>query len=128
MSRRITDVLIVGAGPAGCATALALAASERCVIVLDRPTAQPLRIGESAAPNVGALLRRLGVDDRLERCGHGAYQGNISLWGDDVPYLEHFLSRGAGHGWHLDRAAFDEQLRSEVRSRDIRLHRCAGIE
>ncbi|MGN6808385.1 MAG: NAD(P)/FAD-dependent oxidoreductase, partial [Trinickia sp.] len=47
---------------------------------------------------------------------------------DDVPYLEHFLSRGAGHGWHLDRAAFDEQLRSEVRSRDIRLHRCAGIE
>lgn len=127
MSTDIDDVLIVGAGPAGCATALAVAASGYRVVVLDRPAAQSFRIGESAAPDVGALLRRLDVDSRLDRCGHIPYHGNISLWGGREPRLDHFLSRGVGHGWHLDRRAFDEQLRSEVRARGIRLHRCDGI-
>ncbi|MFC0696092.1 tryptophan 7-halogenase [Paraburkholderia humisilvae] len=128
MSTDRYDVLIIGAGPAGCATALALEASGCRVIVLDRPAAHPFQIGESAAPDVGRLLRRLDVEGRLHLSGHRPYQGNISLWGGNEPRLDHFLSRGIGHGWHLDRAAFDEQLRNEVRSRGIRLHRCAGIE
>lgn len=98
------------------------------MVVLDRLAGQSFRIGESATPDVGALLRRLGVESRLERGGHVPYHGNISLWGGHEPRSDHFLSRGAGHGWHLDRAAFDEQLRNAVRARGIRLHRCGGIE
>lgn len=128
MSFERHDVLIVGAGPAGCSTALALAGSGCRVAVLDRAGTQPLRIGESAAPDVGVLLRRLGVEGRLDRGGHVPYEGNLSLWGDDEPRMDHFLSRGIGHGWHLDRAVFDEQLRSEVRERGIPLRRCSGIE
>ncbi|CAN7161336.1 tryptophan 7-halogenase [Trinickia sp. LjRoot230] len=124
------DVLIVGAGPAGCASALALSlAAPGCrVVVVDRASAQPFQIGESATPDVSALLRRLDVEGRLGLRGHRAYQGDLSLWGGDEPRFDHFLSRGVGHGWHLDRAAFDAQLCNEVRERGIELHRCAGIE
>ncbi|OMG73010.1 hypothetical protein BW685_12285 [Burkholderia ubonensis] len=122
------DVLVVGAGPAGCATALALDAAGCRVAVLDRPSAQSIRIGESATPDVAALLRRLGVDDRLERAGHGFYHGNLSLWGDDQPRVDHFLFHGAGHGWHLDRAAFDAQLRDAVRARGVPVRQCSGVE
>jgi flavin-dependent dehydrogenase len=89
---------------------------------------QPFRIGESATPDVGRLLRHLGIEGLLNLSGHHPYQGNLSLWGGNEARLDHFLSRGVGHGWHLDRAAFDEQLRNEVRARGIRLHCCTGVE
>ncbi|WP_247892025.1 FAD-dependent oxidoreductase [Azospirillum argentinense] len=83
------DVLIVGAGPAGSATALALrAAGVPRVVLVDRaahgsPERAALRVGESATPNVGPLLARLGLPDDLGRLGHRPYHGNLSLWSGD---------------------------------------------
>jgi flavin-dependent dehydrogenase len=112
------DVLILGAGPAGCATALGLmAAGIERVLLVDRPLALPFRIGESATPDVAGLLAEFGLDKRLGQMGHTPYHGNLSLWGGPSPSLEHFLRRGQGHGWHLDRAAFDAWLRQEAVAR-----------
>src|SRR5690349_6553232 len=98
------DVLISGAGPAGCATALALVQAGAAVLLLDRPLNQPFRIGESATPDVAGHLAKLGLKQALD--DHLPYHGNVSLWGSDTPQLDHFLFRAQGHGWHLDRAAF----------------------
>jgi flavin-dependent dehydrogenase len=116
------DVLILGAGPAGCATALGLlAAGISRVLLVDRPLALPFHIGESATPDVGRLLARLGVETDLCRLGHRAYYSNLSRWGEGPPILDHFLSRGWDHGWHLDRGAFDSWLRAEATARGARL-------
>jgi flavin-dependent dehydrogenase len=110
---RTVEVLIVGAGPAGAAAALALrrAGVER-VMLIDRPLGTVLRAGESAAPGVRASLARLGFSGDLATLGHLPYHGNISLWGSSTPAEADFLSRGLGHGWHLDRGAFDSRLRA----------------
>jgi flavin-dependent dehydrogenase len=106
------DVLVVGAGPAGSATAIALRRrGVPSVLLLDKPSRLPFAIGESAAPGVGPLLARLGLPDRLEQRGHLPYHGNLSLWGGPEPLVDDFLRRGSGSGWHLDRAAFDAWLR-----------------
>lgn len=109
------DVLILGAGLAGSATALGLLASgvER-VLMVDRSIAKPFYIGESATPDVEGLLARLGLKKNLGQMGHLPYHGNLSLWGGGAPVVDHFLRRGRGHGWHLDRAAFDAWLRQEA--------------
>jgi flavin-dependent dehydrogenase len=112
---RHIDVLILGAGPAGSALALALRrAGIGEVLLIDRPSRKPLRMGESAAPGLGSLLRRLGLDDRLEARGHRPCYGNRSLWGRAEPVVEDFMTRAQGPGWHLDRAAFDSWLQGEV--------------
>lgn len=123
------DVLILGAGPAGCATALGLlAAGVERVLLVDKPPAHPFRIGESATPDIPALLAEFGLDGRLGQMGHTPYQGNLSLWGDEAPQLGHFLLKGRGHGWHLDRAAFDAWLRREATERGAHLASPCGID
>lgn len=104
------DVLILGAGPAGCAVALALRqAGCARVVLVDRALQWPFHIGESATPDVPTLLRHLGVISK----GHLLYHGTLSLWGGQEQF-DDFLRRGQGPGWHLDRAMFDQQLREAV--------------
>lgn len=114
-SRREVDVLILGAGPAGSSLALALKrASVDAVLLIDRPLRRPFRRGESAAPGLGPLLRRLGLDDCLESRGHRPCHGNLSFWGGHAPVVDDFMNRAGGRGWHLDREAFDTWLRAEA--------------
>ncbi|GAA0569045.1 tryptophan 7-halogenase [Halomonas salifodinae] len=105
------DLVILGAGPAGCATALAaIAAGVERVAILDRPTRQAFRVGESAAPDIAAKLRLLGISDDLSARGHRPYYTNLSLWAGERRF-DDFLHRSTGGGWHLDRERFDEDLR-----------------
>ncbi len=114
-SRREVDVLILGAGPAGSGLALALKrAGVADVLLVDRPARRPFRIGESAAPSISSLLRRLGLDDRLEGHGLRPCHGNLIVWGGRAPAIEDFMNRAYGSGWHLDREAFDAWLRAEA--------------
>ena len=116
--RREVDVVILGAGPAGSALALALKrAGVADVLLVDRPTRRPFRIGESAAPSLGPLLCRLGLDDRLDGHGHRPCHGNRIFWGGPAPVVEDFMSRIHGPGWHLDREAFDSWLTAEAVTR-----------
>ncbi len=112
---RVADVLILGAGPAGAALALALKrAGVADVVIVDHAAARPARIGEAAAPGLARLLRRLGLDDRLKLQGHVACHGNRSLWGGGQPSVADFMTRAQGPGWHLDRLAFDKWLLGEA--------------
>jgi flavin-dependent dehydrogenase len=113
--QRNIDVLILGAGPAGAALALALnRAGVGNVLLIDRPSRRPFRTGESAAPGLGPLLHRLGLDDCLESRGHRPCHGNRSIWGQGESVVVDFMNRAHGPGWHLDREIFDSWLRDEA--------------
>ncbi len=122
-------MLILGAGPAGSATALALlAAGVERVLLLDRDLARPFAIGESATPDVAQHLQRLGLACDLGALGHMPYYANCSLWGGGAPVLDHFIRRGHSHGWHLDRAAFDRWLRQEAAARGAHVLAPASVD
>jgi flavin-dependent dehydrogenase len=84
------------------------------VLLIDHPSRRPSREGESAAPNLGSLLRQLGLDGCLERRGHRPCYGNRSVWSQGEPVVEDFMSRADGPGWFLDRVTFDSWLRAEA--------------
>lgn len=104
------DILVVGGGPAGCATALQLARAGLSVAVVEKTRYEEPRVGETLSPGTRGLLEHLGVWRDFERAGHLAAYGNAASWGSEVREERDFLFTPYGHGWHLDRRRFDADL------------------
>ena len=103
------DVLVVGAGPAGCAAAARLSLDGATVAVVHHPRRheRPSEALAGAAARVMAAAGLGAVDDVAEgRCG-----GTLSAWGSgDFAATDTFASPG-GAGWWVDRGRFDAALR-----------------
>ncbi|MFM9634543.1 MULTISPECIES: NAD(P)/FAD-dependent oxidoreductase [Streptomyces] len=116
------DVLVAGAGPAGCAAALTLAATGADVVLAHRPHPRQWHVGESLAPTARPLLDRLGILDRVASHGHEPWYGTRSVWGDSTLTASDFIGGPYGPGWLLDRRAFDVSLRDAAREAGVRRH------
>ena len=104
------DVAVVGAGPAGAATALRLANSGCRVALIERTQFEAPRVGESLAPSVQPLLADLGVWRDFLRLQPLPSYGTRSVWGAEAPEVHSHISSHWGCGWHVDRAPFDRIL------------------
>ncbi len=104
------DVAVVGAGPAGSATALRLANSGCRVALIERTQFEDPRVGESLAPSVQPLLADLGVWQDFLRLQPLPSYGTRSVWGTDTPEVHSHMASHWGCGWHVDRATFDHML------------------
>src|SRR5271167_3730001 len=102
------DVVVLGAGPAGCATALSLAKAGISQVLLVEPARDgDLRVGESVPPDIRILLDELGLWDEFLADDHETCLGSCSSWGADALGYNDFLFNPLGNGWHLDRGRFD---------------------
>lgn len=116
------DVVVLGGGPAGSATALSLAQQNMERILLVEATRyDAIRIGESVPPDVGSLLDRLGLLDGFLVDNHVPCLGSCASWGADRLGYNDYVRRGRGNGWHLDRARFDRFLADTAAERGVAL-------
>jgi flavin-dependent dehydrogenase len=108
----MTDVLVVGGGPAGSTVATLLARRGRRVVLLEKDAHPRFHIGESLLPMNVPILERLGVLDQVEAIG-------VRKTGADFPRgdghystfrFSHALDAQSGHAFQVPRAAFDEVL------------------
>jgi 2-polyprenyl-6-methoxyphenol hydroxylase-like FAD-dependent oxidoreductase len=113
------DVLIAGAGPAGCATALSLAnfAPNLRVGLVDGSVAGHARIGEAVPPPIRPVLVHLGVWDAFIAAGHCPSYRTVAAWGDSRLASNEFVFHAQQAGWRLDRAVFDAMLVQAAASR-----------
>jgi flavin-dependent dehydrogenase len=102
----MTDVIVVGAGPAGAATAILLAERGLDVLVLDRAAfPRPKICGEYLSPEAARVLDRLGVLKTLDSAGAmplsgmritapdgTIVEGRYRAVGPWRPYREHALA------------------------------------
>jgi flavin-dependent dehydrogenase len=122
------DVAVVGAGPAGCATAIALAhRGVRRVCVLEPRREPAASVGETLPPDTRALLEELGLWRAFAEQEHETCLGSCSTWGSDQVGFNDFLLDRRGSGWHLDRTAFNALLRGRAGQSGARLYEGARL-
>ena len=124
---RDAEVLIVGVGPAGATAAINLAPSRRVLLVDSKAQVMP-RIGESLVPAARRLLADMGLLDSFLAQGHEPWYGNRAVWGGPEPLEVDCLRDPDGHGWHLDRARFEQWLRDTAATRGAELLTPATVE
>jgi flavin-dependent dehydrogenase len=121
------DVAVIGAGPAGAATARRLAQAGCRVVLLERSRFEARRVGESLAPGVQPLLADLGVWAQFLALRPLASYGTRSVWGGPSPEAHSHLLTPYLHGWHVDRLSFDRMLAVSAEQAGARLRLGARV-
>ncbi|MBP6019856.1 MAG: NAD(P)/FAD-dependent oxidoreductase [Burkholderiaceae bacterium] len=130
------DVVIVGAGPAGTATAITLARFGQRVLLLEERVSPSFKLGESLPPtSIGLVKHFLGDLDGPEQSLPGLFRtaGNVSLWATEQADVTDFFFTSTGFGLCVDRLAFDETLRSTAVAagatllKGVRFESCARV-
>jgi flavin-dependent dehydrogenase len=110
----MSDIAIIGGGPAGTAAAIALRCRGRDVLIVERSRYDEMRIGESVPPPAIQMLRELGVADELWTRDAIPCHGIWSAWGEEEVFERSFIFHPYGHGWHVDRRKLDARLAAEA--------------
>ena len=107
-----TDVLIVGAGPAGSVAAAFLRQQGRRVLMLEREQFPRFSIGESLLPQSMEYVEAAGLLRDVVEAGFQYKNGAAFAWGErttEFDFREKF-SRGWGTTYQVQRAQFDHVL------------------
>jgi len=127
------DVVVVGAGPAGCAAATAAAEAGREVLLLERmfvPRDKPC--GDGVASRAVAALQTMGVEERIRRRGYHPVLDYrlVSSWGEIVRAGLPSFGKGAGYAYVVPRLELDALLVERVREAGARVEegvRATGV-
>ena len=123
LSQPRCDVLVIGGGPAGLATAIELRQSSELDVVVAEPRETPTeRFGESVPPDILVALERLGLSHAFRAGGHLACPGSISLWGGEKPGHNDFILNPMGPAWHISRTRFEAMLRHRATRLGTSIH------
>ncbi len=112
MTLESTDVLIVGAGPAGSVAAGFLRQQGRRVLVLEREQFPRFSIGESLLPQSMEYIEAAGMLRDVVEAGFQHKNGAAFAWGDrytDFDFREKF-TEGWGSTYQVQRGTFDKVL------------------
>jgi flavin-dependent dehydrogenase len=126
------DVLVVGGGPAGSATAALLAQSGLAVTLCDRERFPRFHVGESLLPQSAPLLRRLGVWEQLLGAAFQRKWGAHFLFepegsGSNVVFARG-LDRRNPMSFQVRRAEFDHLLLRNAAARGVEVREGVTVE
>ncbi|MEV6648030.1 NAD(P)/FAD-dependent oxidoreductase [Amycolatopsis sp. NPDC051371] len=111
------DVVVIGGGPGGSATAGLLAMKGHRVLVLEREKFPRYHIGESLITGLMPTLEDLGLLERLDAMGFTKKYGGTLLWGKNQGTWGFRFHESAlyEHAYQVRRADFDALLLGRAR-------------
>jgi flavin-dependent dehydrogenase len=115
------DVIVVGGGPAGFATAIGCAEAGLRVYVLDRSTFPRSCVGETAHPGVEPLFERLGIAEDVTKAQFVRHTGIWMRHGLETEFVRFGgTTRRPWRGFQLYRPEFDQILMNRARKLGVR--------
>ena len=126
-----SDVIVIGGGPGGSATAITCASLGLRVRLLERQAFPSERPGETLHPGVEPVLAQLGVADRLATVVGSRHAGIRIRWGVDSTRFEPYGGDESGPwlGYQVWRPDFDAMLLNRARELGVQVFQpCSAIE
>lgn len=119
-----TDVLVIGAGPAGCVAAALIHKAGLNTLIVEREQFPRFVIGESLIPRVMDHFDEAGFMPALHRCNWQKKFGARFKKGDvwcEFDFSDQF-TEGWSWTWQVPRAEFDKVLADEVQKMGVPLY------
>ena len=108
------DAVIIGAGPAGSTAATLLAQAGLRVLLTEREPFPRFRIGESLLPGGNAILKRLGLWEKMDEAGFIRKYGAEFVSADGASRVHNVFADGLVQGldytYQVERCRFDALL------------------
>ncbi len=117
------DVVVIGAGPAGCASAISCARRGLRVALIERHAFPRFRPGESLHPGIEPLLRQLGVADLLRASSTLRFEGQWVHWNGPARFNAFGAdTTGPWRGFQISRALLDAALLQQAASAGVEIY------
>ncbi len=125
MNTTLYDTVIIGGGPAGCATACRLALFGYRICLIERSDSSHTRakVGASLSSRILDLLVDIHAEELLVNAGFPRTLGANVLWGEQVETRPHHGIPGFG----VERGRFDELLLTHARKLGVTVIRPATV-
>jgi flavin-dependent dehydrogenase len=125
------DVIVVGAGPAGGATAALIAAAGRKVLLLDRAAFPRFHVGESLIPETYWTLDRLGLIPRL-KASEFPLKYSVQFVSEGMKesapfYFEEYNPHESSVTWQVERGRFDQMLTENAVTKGVTFRNDAQV-
>lgn len=129
----MTDVVIMGAGPAGLTMGCYLAEAGIDCLILERANHPRPHVGESLMPSTIRIIREIGFHELVESAGFPRSGGVVyhPQVGFDVSLAyRDFPQEGIDqpYTYHVDRARFDMLLMKHAENRGCRIVQGVGVD
>lgn len=126
------DVIVIGGGPAGSATAALVARQGRRVLVLEREIFPRFHIGESLMPATWWSLQRLGFTDTMKTSPFPRKHSVQFYLRDGTPtrpfYFTDVAPDESSITWQVDRGTFDRMLLDHAAAQGAEVHRGSTVK
>jgi flavin-dependent dehydrogenase len=126
------DAVVLGAGPAGCSAATALARRGRSVLLLDRDPEPRFKIGESLLPWNAPIFEELGLLAKIEGAGfqrkYGALFTNERTGGTRQVDFRRAWDGSKPSAWQVKRKDFDGLLAAHAAESGATVRRGVTVE
>ena len=120
-----SDLLVIGAGPAGSAAGIEAARAGLDVCVVDRARfPRPKTCGDAVSNSAAGIIAELGAGQAFERAPRAVVHGAVAIFPDGSRVRR---SYGEHPGYIMERAVLDNLLRERLEDSGARLLQGVGI-
>ncbi len=126
------DVIVIGGGPAGCASATLVAQAGHSVLLLERQAKPQFKVGESLIPASFETLERMGMIDQL-RASRFPKKYSVQFFSGSgkasSPFYFHETDPGdRSQTWQVLRSEFDGMLLDNARRQGVDVRQGAAVK